>query len=76
MAYLRCPHCGQEVQLFGPSHAAQLAAALNTKILGRLPLEAELSRCADEGRIAACLPEGFLPIALAIQQALLERRAS
>lgn len=70
MAYLRCPHCGQEIAPFGQSHSVELAAALKTRLLGRLPLDPALSQCADEGRISSCLPEPFLPIAEAVRDSL------
>ncbi|MBC7235153.1 MAG: Mrp/NBP35 family ATP-binding protein [Chloroflexi bacterium] len=51
MSYFLCPHCGREVALFGPSNAAELAVALRTPVLGRLPIQPELTVLADSGRL-------------------------
>jgi hypothetical protein len=51
MSYLRCPECGHEIRVFGPSQAMQTAAALGVPLLGRLPLDAELARRCDAGEI-------------------------
>jgi Mrp family chromosome partitioning ATPase len=51
MSYLRCPECGHEIQVFGPSQAMQTAAQLGVPLLGRLPLDPDLARRCDGGQI-------------------------
>ena len=50
MAYVRCPDCGDEIALFGPSHTAQVALSHNLPILARLPLDANIAGLADSGK--------------------------
>ena len=50
MSYLRCPDCGQEIKIFGDSHADQLTAA-GLPLLEKLPLDPELAQLCDEGQI-------------------------
>ena len=51
MSGFACPHCGKPVELFGPSKAENVAAATGLRLLGRLPLDPELSRLGDAGEI-------------------------
>ena len=51
MSGMQCPHCGEAVELFGPSKAKEVAAATGIKLLGRLPLDPEISRLGDRGKI-------------------------
>ena len=51
MSYLACPHCCEWLEVFGPSHADEMAARLGVPLLGRLPLDPELARLADTGAI-------------------------
>ncbi|MDP2871893.1 MAG: Mrp/NBP35 family ATP-binding protein [Bacillota bacterium] len=49
MSSLRCPHCGHEVEVFGPGTAAAAASSGAIRFLGRLPLDPELSAAGDQG---------------------------
>lgn len=51
MSYVTCPSCGEKVMPFGESHGEEIAAAMNTPFLGRLPLDPEISRLADAGKL-------------------------
>jgi Mrp family chromosome partitioning ATPase len=51
MSYLLCPQCGERVEPFGASHSEQAAEAMGIPLLGRLPLDPEISRLADEGKL-------------------------
>ncbi len=51
MSLFRCPHCGKEVELFGPSQAEKVAAETGIRLLGTIPLDPELSRLGDSGGI-------------------------
>ena len=48
-SFLKCPDCGKEIKLFGESHLAEAAAGLNLPVLGRMPLDPEYAKLADEG---------------------------
>lgn len=51
MSGLSCPHCGNNIELFGPSKAGKVSAATGIPVLGRLPLDSEISRLGDLGEI-------------------------
>jgi len=63
MSFARCPHCGETLDLFGPSHAHELACDLETELLGRLPVEPDLATYADSGRIEEYPADEFEAIA-------------
>jgi Mrp family chromosome partitioning ATPase len=66
MSYVKCPDCGKEIQVFGPSNAEQTAQSLGVPLLGRVPLDPELAIKSDAGQIETYSGEGFEPIAAAI----------
>jgi len=62
MSMVVCPDCGREIEVFGASHAAEVAAQMGTPLLGRLPLNAEIARLADAGRLAEYEAAEFEPV--------------
>jgi Mrp family chromosome partitioning ATPase len=66
MSYLRCPRCGERVEVFGASRAAEEAADMGVPLLGRLELDPELARRCDAGQIEVYGGESFRSIAEAI----------
>lgn len=50
-SYLTCPDCGKQIKLFGESHIDDVARELNIPVLGKMPLDPEFAKAADEGRI-------------------------
>ena len=51
MSYLVCPDCGKHISLFGESHVEEIAAKHGLKVLAKMPIDPELAKLADEGRI-------------------------
>ena len=51
MSYLKCPHCGEELQVFGPSHTAEAAARFGLPLLDRIPIDPKLAELSDAGQI-------------------------
>jgi Mrp family chromosome partitioning ATPase len=51
MSGLKCPHCGENIDIFGKSQADKVAAATGIRLLGRLALDPELSKLGDSGEI-------------------------
>lgn len=49
-SYLKCPDCGKEIKLFGESHIDEAAAEMNIPVLGKMPLNPEFAKMADEGK--------------------------
>jgi ATP-binding protein involved in chromosome partitioning len=62
MSYFTCPETGKRHHVFGPSHATDTAAILNVPLLGCLPIDPEIARLCDSGRIEAYQVEAFAPI--------------
>ncbi|MDH7486161.1 MAG: Mrp/NBP35 family ATP-binding protein [Anaerolineae bacterium] len=63
MSYFVCPDTGQRYDVFGPSHAEETARKLWIPFLGRLPLDPQIARLCDVGRIEDYPAEEFAPIA-------------
>jgi len=51
MSYLSCPDCGKQIEVFGRSRAAEIAAEYGIPAVARMPLDAKISQLADAGRI-------------------------
>jgi len=63
MSYFECPDTGKRYELFGPSHAEETARRIGVPFLGRLPIDPEIARLCDAGRIEEYGGEFFAPIA-------------
>jgi ATP-binding protein involved in chromosome partitioning len=63
MSYFECPDTGKRYELFGPSHAEETARRIGVPFLGRLPIDPEIARLCDAGRIEEYAGELFAPIA-------------
>jgi ATP-binding protein involved in chromosome partitioning len=50
MSGMICPHCGEEVDLFGKGGGKKIATELNVPFLGAIPLDIEMRKAGDEGR--------------------------
>jgi Mrp family chromosome partitioning ATPase len=51
MSWVKCPHCGERISLFGEGHVDAIAREYGVPLLGRVPVAPELSSLADQGRI-------------------------
>ncbi len=51
MSYALCPDCGRHVPVFGESHAQEIAARFNTRVLAQLPIHMKLAAACDQGLI-------------------------
>ncbi len=51
MSYFTCPDCGKRHEIFGQSHAEEVAKEYGTKLLARLPFDPELAKLTDKGLI-------------------------
>ena len=52
-SYVKCPDCGKEIRIFGESHIDEIAAELNTPVLGKMPIDMEFASKADSGAFDA-----------------------
>lgn len=64
MSYVTCPDCGKKFSIFGESKLDEIAAAHNTKVLGRLPIKPEIAASVDEGAVEAVAAAEWLAPAL------------
>src|SRR5580658_5224514 len=73
MAYLVCPHCGEQTDLFGSGGGASVAAALSrlsgtqVPMLGQVPIDVRLREGGDHG-IPLVLGDPDSPAALALRK--------
>ena len=51
MSYLTCPDCGKKMEIFGASRAKAIAAEYGIPAIARMPLDSNISKLADLGRI-------------------------
>lgn len=49
MSYVKCPHCGEEIRLFGEGQLDEIAAQEGLKVIGRLPIDPALAASCDSG---------------------------
>ena len=70
MSHVICPDCGKRIQVFGPSHAAEVAAQLGVSLLGQIPLDARIAELTDTGRIEEHPAQEIQPVVEAILPAL------
>ncbi|MBE5746938.1 MAG: Mrp/NBP35 family ATP-binding protein [Clostridiales bacterium] len=51
MSYLTCPDCGKKIEIFGRSKAEEIATEYGIPAVAKMPLDANISKLADAGRI-------------------------
>ena len=51
-SFVKCPDCQREIKVFGESHIEEIAAELDVKVLGKMPIDPEFAAKADEGRFS------------------------
>nr|WP_292208573.1 Mrp/NBP35 family ATP-binding protein [Butyrivibrio sp.] len=51
MSYMKCPHCGEMLNIFGNSKIESYAASNGIDILGKIPLDPEIAALCDGGKI-------------------------
>jgi hydrogenase maturation protease len=70
MSYLILPETGKKLEVFGRSKGEGMAKASGAPLLGRLPIDPELAKLCDEGRIekysSAAMSELFAKVVTAL----------
>lgn len=51
MSYFTCPDCGKKYEIFGKSQIDETAKELSLPVLAKLPINPELNRLVDDGRV-------------------------
>lgn len=49
-SYMKCPHCGEKISVFGESNIDKVAAGLGLPVLGKLPIDPSYAKKEDEGK--------------------------
>lgn len=62
MSFVRCPKCGEKIEIFGSGGGEILAKEYNVELLGQVPLDPRAAKFADEGK----------PITLYLRQSEIE----
>lgn len=70
MAYLTLNESERSFPLFGESHADELAARANSQVMARIPLQPEIVRLCDAGRIEDVMLPAGAELAAAVDQAI------
>ncbi|MBS5021595.1 MAG: Mrp/NBP35 family ATP-binding protein [Firmicutes bacterium] len=69
MSYLTCPDCGRKIEIFGQSKAAALAKEYGIPAISKMPLDAEIAKLADAGRIEDYDTQSLKEVYTAIEKA-------
>jgi Mrp family chromosome partitioning ATPase len=59
MSYAICPHCGERYAIFGEGDTQAMAEAFNTRFLGEIGIDPDMSKLADQGAIETYDNEDF-----------------
>ena len=62
-SFFRCPGCGGEHPVFGPSTIDALGAELSLPVLAKLPIDPALAQAVDEGRVERYEPNPMAGVA-------------
>ncbi len=76
MSYFVCPDAGKRYDVFGPSHAEEMAQRMGVPFLGRLPLDPRISELCDAGGIEEYPAEAFASVARRLEEMAPEPRKS
>lgn len=68
-SYLKCPHCGEKIQVFGESHIDEIASELQVPVLGKLPIDPAIAAKVDAGKAYEIEPQ-FSPALFSMLTAL------
>ena len=68
MSYVKCPDCGKEIKLFGESKLNQIAEELDLELLGRLPIDSEMSELLNKGDFESFYNDYLLDAANKIEE--------
>lgn len=69
MSYFTCPDCGKRYEIFGASKAEALARQYNIPAYARMPIDPNVARLADEGKIAETDTDALQEIFLQVEKA-------
>ena len=50
MSHVKCPHCGEEIRIFGDSRVEEIAAKENIPVIARIPIDPQMTSFMDTGK--------------------------
>lgn len=62
MSGLSCPHCGENVPLFGSGGGVKMAADMDVPVLGRVPIDPEMVDSGDRGDLQGLMEKPDLKV--------------
>ena len=72
MSWIACPHCGQQIDLFGPGRVGKIAEEYGIPVLGRLPIVPAVSELGDSGRVEEHTSPVVTALGVAFEKAVAE----
>ena len=69
MSYFTCPDCGKRHEIFGKSKAEELAKEYGIPAGARMPIDPEVARLADAGKIAQANTDALADVFLSVEKA-------
>ncbi len=51
MSYVKCPHCGEEIRIFGESHLEEIAGSEGIPVIAKLAIDRDFASACDEGTV-------------------------
>ena len=70
MSYFKCPDCGKEHKIFGDSHIDEIAENFKTRVLAKVPIDADLAKSVDTGTVELFVGDCFEGAANVIEDEL------
>ena len=70
MSFFKCPDCGKEHKIFGDSHIDEIAERFNTRVLAKVPFDADLAKSVDTGTVELFVGDWFENAANTIEDEL------
>lgn len=68
MSYVVCPECGERFKPFGQGRTAEMAERFETRFLGELGIDPEMSRLSDQGQIEVYENDEFAPVVEVVKE--------
>ena len=51
MSYITCPHCGEQIHLFGSGRIDEIAQKEGLPVIARIPIDPEMTAACDNGKV-------------------------
>ena len=66
MSYIECGKCGEKISVFGESHIEDVAKEYELDVLGQIPINPEIAKACDAGKVESIDSEEWLKGAIDI----------